>query len=97
MVTQQEIILKALQDARAHGVTNVQFNNDMHIFAYSQRIGELKRKGHIIRSVHIKKGLWRYYLEDGIKQAFDDMMGDPMHSDFIQKPLFETGNLKREN
>lgn len=97
-MSQKEVILKALQDARANGVSNVQFNNDMHIFRYGARIAELREQGHIIRSVHVKKGLWKFYLEDDVLQAYEEAI-KPEELDYhainhVQQ-LFDTGNLQR--
>lgn len=63
MITKESQSQKILRRLKVEGeLTNVQLNNEMHIFRYGARIMELRRDGHNIVSVHEKGGLWRFKL-----------------------------------
>ena len=50
MSPQQATILRVLEANKGKWVKGETLNNVFHIFAYSQRIGELKRLGHEIET-----------------------------------------------
>jgi hypothetical protein len=56
--SQAQRILKLLQEDGE--VTNVQLNEELHIYRYGARIMELRRAGHRIESVHERAGLWKF-------------------------------------
>lgn len=79
MATQSQRIVQALVLAGEKGVSNYTLNEIC--FAYSQRIGELKRKGMDIKRVHIKGSLHKYYLIEPevtvpLEDLFDERVKD---------------------
>lgn len=59
--TQKQRILRMLQDAGGEWVTGVALNTS-GIYAYSQRLGELRRDGHNIESTGKGHGVALYRL-----------------------------------
>jgi biotin operon repressor len=64
--TQSQRILKLLQEKDS--VTNIELNNDLHIFRYGARIAELREQGYNIESKHIKGSVWEFRLVKKPKQ-----------------------------
>lgn len=59
-MTQEGKVLKLLKEQGY--ATNVELNK-MGIYRYSARVYNLRREGHIIKSIHEKGGLWRFVYE----------------------------------
>ena len=55
-------VFEALQKAGKHGVDNRQLNKIM--FRYGSVLHRLRQEGHNVQTVLIKKGYYKYYLED---------------------------------
>lgn len=61
LTPQERAVLNYLEEAEGAWVSGVTLNN-LHIFAYSQRIGALRRKGYDIESSG-RGGVARYRLK----------------------------------
>jgi hypothetical protein len=59
---------RILKHLKEHGkISNAEMWN-MHIQRGSERIRELKREGHVIRTIHVKGPVW-VYMYDGEADA----------------------------
>lgn len=58
--SQLERILQALRNAGPDGVTNIELNKIC--LKYDARISDLRRKGYVIRTESLGKGVYKYYL-----------------------------------
>lgn len=60
LITQRQKIVKALKDAGADGMTNVEMNKIS--MRFGGHIDELYRQGYKIRKINLGGGLWRYFF-----------------------------------
>lgn len=67
--TQLEKILAALKDAGLDGITNVELNKIS--FLYNSRLSDLRRKGFVIKTDYLGKGVYKYTL---IKTPSNDVL-----------------------
>jgi hypothetical protein len=58
--THLDKIVQALKDAGPEGVTNAELNKIT--FKYDARISDLRRKGYVIKTEYIARGVYKYYL-----------------------------------
>ena len=75
--SQLEKIVQKLKEAAPDGVTNADLNKIC--FKYDSRISDLRRKGYVIKTERIGKGVYKYYLiktpsQDYIFQNAQDEM-----------------------
>jgi len=58
--SQEEKIINLLKEAHEEGVTNVELAKIS--LKYDARISDLRRKGYIIETIHMGKGIYKYIL-----------------------------------
>jgi hypothetical protein len=89
-MTQCDRILEKLTRAGAAGVSNFQLNN--LCFRYGARLMDLRKRGYVIDSKHIKGSEWRFTLlnpdvvrEERPQSTFVPVFGDPYQIRALRK------------